>query len=258
MKIHPTAIVHPDTQIGPNVEIGPYAVITDGVKIGRGTNIGPYVHIEGETEIGENCKIYSGAILGTAPQDWKYRNEKTRLTVGDETIIREYVTISRGTAIRGETRIGKRCFLMAYAHVAHDCTVGDEVIMANNATLGGNVLIEDYAVLGGLVAVHQFVRIGRLAMLGGGAMVSLDVPPFMQACGDRAKLYGLNIVGLKRRGYGRETIIALKRSYRILFRSNLMFQESIEKVEKMFSDAQVKYLVEFLKSSQRGFCRTIR
>lgn len=255
MKIHPTAIVHPETQIGPDVEIGPYAVITEGVRIGRGTKIAPYVHIEGETQIGENCQIYTGAILGTAPQDWKYRNEKTRLTIGDETLIREYVTINRGTAMKGETKIGKRCFLMAYAHVAHDCTIGDEVIMANNATLGGHVQVGDYAVVGGLVAVHQFVRIGKLAMLGGGAMVSLDVPPFMQVCGDRAKLYGLNIVGLRRRGFTRETITVLKRAYRILFRSRLMFREAVEKVEQQFNDREVKYLVDFLKTSNRGFCR---
>lgn len=255
MKIHPTAIIHPDAQIAPDVEIGPYAVIANRVKIGRGTKIAPYVHIEGETNIGENCQIYTGAIIGTAPQDWKYRNEKTRLAIGDGTIIREYVTINRGTATGGETKIGKRCFLMAYAHVAHNCSIGDEVIMANNATLAGHVRIEDQAVLGGLVAVHQFVRIGKLAMLGGGAMVSLDVPPFTQACGDRAKLYGLNIVGLRRHGYSRETITALKKAYRILFRSRLMFAEAIEKIENQFSDPEVKYLVDFLKSSSRGFCR---
>jgi len=255
MKIHPTAIIHPDAQIALDVEIGPYTVIANGVKVGRGTKIAPYVHIEGETNIGENCQIYTGAIIGTAPQDWKYRNEKTRLVIGDQTIIREYVTINRGTAIGGETKIGKQCFLMAYAHVAHNCSIGDEVIMANNATLGGHVRVEDQAVLGGLVAVHQFVRIGKLAMLGGGAMVSLDVPPFTQACGDRAKLYGLNIVGLRRHGYSRETIIALKKVYRILFRSKLMFSEAVEKIENQFSYPEVKYLVDFLKSSSRGFCR---
>lgn len=255
MKIHPTAIIHPDTRIGPDVEIGPYAVIDEGVKIGRETKIGPYVHIEGETEIGENCQIYTGVILGTAPQDWKYRNEKTRLTIGDGTLIREYVTINRGTAMKGETKIGKRCFLMAYAHIAHDCTIGDEVIMANNATIGGHVEIGDYAVLGGLVAVHQFVRIGKLAMLGGGAMVSLDVPPFTQACGDRAKLYGLNIIGLRRHGYSRETITALKKAYRLLFRSKLMFRKAIEKIEERLNNQEVKYLVDFLKTSNRGFCR---
>jgi len=255
MKIHPTAIVHPETQIGPDVEIGPYVVISEGVKIGQGTKIGPYVHIEGETQIGENCQIYTGAILGTAPQDWKYRNEKTGLIIGDDTLIREYVTINRGTAIKGKTKIGKRCFIMAYAHIAHDCTLGDEVIMANNATLGGHVQVEDYATLGGLVAVHQFVRIGKLAMLGGGAMVSLDVPPFTQACGDRAKLYGLNIIGLRRRGVAREAIIALKKAYRILFRSKLMFKEAIEKIEQQFDNQEVKYLIDFLKTSNRGFCR---
>jgi len=255
MKIHPTAIVHPETQIGPDVEIGPYVVISEGVKIGQGTKIGPYVHIEGETQIGEDCQIYTGAILGTAPQDWKYRNEKTGLIIGDDTLIREYVTINRGTAIKGKTKIGKRCFIMAYAHIAHDCTLGDEVIMANNATLGGHVQVEDYATLGGLVAVHQFVRIGKLAMLGGGAMVSLDVPPFTQACGDRAKLYGLNIIGLRRRGVAREAIIALKKAYRILFRSKLMFKEAIEKIEQQFDNQEVKYLIDFLKTSNRGFCR---
>ncbi len=255
MRIHPTAIIHPDTRIGPDVEIGPYTVIDEGVKIGRGTKIGPYVHIEGETEIGENCQIYTGVILGTAPQDWKYRNEKTRLTIGDGTLIREYVTINRGTAMKGETKIGKRCFLMAYAHIAHDCTIGDEVIMANNATIGGHVEIGDYAVLGGLVAVHQFVRIGKLAMLGGGAMASLDVPPFTQACGDRAKLYGLNIIGLRRHGYSRETITALKKAYRILFRSKLMLRKAIEKIEERLNNQEVKYLVDFLKTSNRGFCR---
>ncbi len=255
MKIHPTAIIHPDTQIGPDVEIDPYAVISKGVKIGRGTKIGSYVRIEGETTIGENCVISTGAVLGTPPQDWKYRDEKTRLTIGDDTLIREYVTINRGTAMKGETKIGKRCFLMAYSHIAHDCIIGDEVVMANNATLAGHVQVGDYAVLGGLVAVHQFVRIGKLVMLGGGAMVSLDVPPFMQACGDRVKLYGLNLVGLRRRGYNRETIAALKKAYRILFRSKLIFKEAVEKVEQQITNQEVKYLIDFLKTSNRGFCR---
>lgn len=256
MKIHPTSIIHSDAQIGPEVEIGPYSVIDKGVIINRGVKIGSHVYIEGETEIGENCEIFTGAVIGTPPQHTKYRNEKTKVSIDEGTIIREYVTIHRGTAIKGITRVGKRCMLMAYSHVAHDCTIDDEVILSNAAALAGHVEIEKYAVIGGLVAVHQFVRIGELVLLGGGAMVSMDVAPFTCAVGDRARLYGLNLVGLKRRGYSLETIRNLKKAYRLIFRSGLILKQALVQVEKQFSDdPSVKHLIEFIKKSQRGISR---
>lgn len=257
VKIHPTAIISPEAKIDPTVEIGAYTVIEGDVRIEKGCRIGPHVYIEGDTVIGENCVIYPGVIIGTPPQHLKYVGEPTKVIIGENTIIREYVTIHRATAVRGVTKIGKRCFLMAYSHIAHDCVVGDNVILANGATLGGHVEVESCAVVGGLVAIHQYVRIGEFALLGGGAMVSLDVPPYTAACGDRARLYGLNIVGLKRHGFSIEDIRILKRVYRIFFRSNFTLEEAIQYVESndKFLNPFVRHFVEFVKNTQRGICR---
>lgn len=259
MKIHPTAIVDSDVKIESEVEIGPYSFIDKGVILRRGTKIGPHVHIEGETEIGERCEIHTGAVIGTPPQHIKYRNEKTKVFIGEETIIREHVTIHRGTAIRGATKIGKRCMLMAYSHIGHDCTIGDEVIMANVASLAGHVEIEKYAVIGGLVGVHQFVRVGELCMLGAGAMVNMDVVPYTCVVGDRARVYGLNLVGIKRRGYSLETIRNLKKVYRILFHSGLALKEAIAQIKnKIVDDPAIEHIIEFISKTQRGISRERR
>ncbi|HUT83540.1 MAG TPA: acyl-ACP--UDP-N-acetylglucosamine O-acyltransferase, partial [Thermodesulfobacteriota bacterium] len=196
--IHPTAIVSPKAELDPDVEVGPYSVIGDKVTIGKHTWIGPHVVIEGPTEIGQNCKIFQFASIGEIPQDLKFKGEESRLVIGSGNVIREFVTINRGTALGGgKTVLGNDNFLMVYSHVAHDCKIGNQVIIANAAQLAGRIEIEDCAVIGGIVGVHQFVRIGRYSIIGGCSAVSMDVPPYTMAAGNHAVLHGLNTVGLK-------------------------------------------------------------
>ena len=256
-EIHKTAIVHPKAEIGDDGVIGPYAVIGENVRIGRGTQIGAHVVMEGWTEIGEDCTFFHMASVGTVPQDLKFSGEETRLKIGKGNTFREFVTLNRGTqAGGGETVIGDHNFLMAYAHVAHDCRIGNRVIMANAATLAGHIHIGDYAVIGGLVGVHQFVKIGAYALVGGCSAVAQDVPPFMAAVGVHAKLYGLNLVGLKRHGFSMERIQNLKRAYRILFRSMLTLKEAIKKVQEALEmNSDIQDLLKFVENSKRGICR---
>jgi len=255
--IHKTAIVHPKAEIDEGVEIGPYSIIDENVRIGRGTIIGPHVIIKKFTRIGKNCNIYQFASIGEIPQDQKFAGEETELIIGDNNIIREFVTLNRGTKEGGgKTLIGNNNFLMAYSHVAHDCYLGNNVIMANAATLAGHITIEDYAIIGGLSAIHQFVRIGAYSLVGGASAVSQDVPPYCLAVGNRAKLYGLNLIGLKRRNFPSEIISALKSAYRIIFKSNLKLKDAIKKVEYEIKDLpEIKTFIDFLKNSKRGFCR---
>lgn len=255
--IHPTAVVDPAAGIGDGVVIGPYAVVGAGVTIGAGTRIGPHVVIDGRTAIGQRCTFTGQSSIGAPPQDLKYGGEPTRLEIGDDNIVREFVTMNRGTEKGGGvTRIGSHGMFMAYAHVAHDCTVGDHVVMANAATLAGHVTIEDHAIVGGLVAIHQFVRIGESAILGGGAMVTLDVAPYCMAAGDRASLHGLNVVGLKRRGFSTATLAALRSAYRTMFRAGLRVQEALEQVRaEAGDDPAVAHFADFIERSQRGICR---
>lgn len=255
--IHPTAIVDGGAQIHESVEIGPYCIVGPHVQIGAGTRVGPHTVLEGRTEIGENNQIFHHASIGAVPQHAKYRGEPTRLTIGSENIIREFVTIHLGTVEdRGITTVGNRNLLMAYAHVAHDCTLEDGIVLANAATLGGHVYVERNAILGGLVGVHQFVRVGRHAIIGGLSGVRLDVPPFVSASGISSKLYGLNTVGLERSGFSREEIQNLRMAYRILFQSGELLQAAAERVQaELGDDPNVEYLVAFLKKSERGFCR---
>ncbi len=254
MRIHPTSIVGGDVKIGEDVEIGAFCVIEGKVEIGRGTRIGNRVTIKGRTRIGENCRIYEGAVIGEEPQHLRYEGEESEVIVGNNVIIREFVTIHRGTKIdRMRTVIGDDCMLMAYAHVAHDCVVGRGVIMANCATLGGHVEVGDYVFIGGLSAVHQWARIGSYAMVGGLTGVSLDIPPFTVASGQHAKLYGVNTLGLRRRGFSEERIAAIKRAYRILFRSKLLKEEALEKLRKEFEgNEDVRMLIYFIENSKRG------
>ncbi len=256
-EIHKTAIVHPRAEIADDVAIGPYAVIGENVKIGRGTKIGAHVVIEGWTEIGEDCTFFHMASVGTIPQDLKFSGEETWLKIGRGNTFREFVTLNRGTqAGGGATIIGDHNFLMAYAHVAHDCRIGNRVIMANAATLAGHIHIGDHAVIGGLVGVHQFVKIGAYVLVGGCSAVAQDIPPFMSAAGVHAKLYGLNLVGLKRHGFSPERIQNLKRAYRILFRSKLTLKEAIKKVqEELEMNLDIQELLKFLENSERGICR---
>jgi UDP-N-acetylglucosamine acyltransferase len=257
VNIHPTAIVHPGAKIAEGVEIGAYSLVGEHVSVGKGTRIASHVLVEGWTTIGERNQIFSFSSVGTPPQDIGYKNEKTYLIIGNDNVIRESATIHRATTKEDRsTVIGNNNFLMAYSHVAHDCKLGNNIIMANSVALGGHIVIGDCAILGGIVAVHQFVKIGSYAIIGGQSAVSLDIPPYVSAAGNRAKLYGLNLVGLKRRGFREETINALKKVYKIIFRSGLTQEEAFRKVTEDFPNSpEALHLVEFMKSSKRGVTR---
>lgn len=257
MNIHPTAIVHPKARIADGVEIGPYAVIGEHVAIGKGTRIASHVLIEGWTTIGERNHIFPFSSIGTPPQDIGYKGEETYLIVGNDNVIRECATIHRATTKEErKTVIGDKNFLMAYSHVAHDCKLGNHIIMANSVALGGHIVIEDYAILGGIVGVHQFVRIGAYAIVGGQTGVGMDIPPYVSASGSRAQLYGLNLVGLKRRGFSEDTISTLKKAYKTIFRSGLTLEEALRNIQGEFPHCrEVGHLVEFIRNSKRGITR---
>lgn len=257
MNIHPQAIVHKNAQLGEDVTVGPFAMIGEHAVIGNGSNIGAHVVIEGHTEIGEQCVFYTGAIIGTHPQDLKYKGEPTRLVIGNNSVFREYVTVNIGTPGGGGiTTVGNNCFLMAYAHIAHDCHVGNNVIMANCVPLSGHTTVEDFAILGGMSAVHQFTRIGAHCMVGGGSIVIHDVPPYMMAVGNHAKIYGLNSVGLKRRNFPAESIHALQKAYRLLYRSKLNFKNAVARIKaEVPTCPEVEHLLTFIEGSERGLCR---
>lgn len=257
IDIHPSAIVSPKAKIADGVSIGPFSIIGEKVTIGRGTAIGSHVVIDGDTVIGEKNRIYPYVSLGLPPQDIGYKGEDTRLIIGDENIIREFVTVNRATTKQDRvTKIGNKNYLMAYAHVAHDCTLGDSIIMSNAATLGGHIEIGDKAVIGGLVAIHQFVRVGAYAFIGGKSATVKDIPPFMMASGDRVKLYGLNVRGLKREGFSQEKIDNLKRAYHIIWRDHHLLHEALERVRaEILSFKELEMLLDFLTSSKRGVVR---
>ena len=257
MEIHPTAVITPGAELATEVDVGPQTIIGPHVRIGKGTKIGSKVVIEGHTVIGTNCRIYPFACIGTAPQDLLYQGEPTRLEIGNDNIIREYTTINLGTVKGGgRTVVGDGNYLMAYGHIAHDCIVGDSVIMANGASLAGHVIIEGHAILGGFVGVHQFAQIGSYAMVGGLSGVSMDIVPYARAAGFRTKLYGLNSVGLKRHGFSDETIQKIRDVYKILFRSGLMLEEALAKIQDGFGeDPHVEHILEFVERSRRGICR---
>jgi UDP-N-acetylglucosamine acyltransferase len=256
--IHPTAIIDSKAEIGGSVEIGPYCVIEKGVSIGEETKIGPHVVIREGTQIGKQCQISQFASIGEAPQFSGYKGEKTFLQIGDRNIIREFVTLHRGTVKGGaKTVIGNENFIMAYSHVAHDCQTGNGVIMANGATLAGHILIEDFAIIGGLTAIHQFCRVGTHALVGGVSGVLMDIPPYTKAQGGPVKLFGLNTVGLKRANFSEETIRALKKAYRIIFRSNLTLEKALKQVgeDEISQLLEVQHLLEFIQHSKRGISR---
>jgi len=256
-EIHTTAIVDKKAAIDENVVIGPFSIIGSGASIRKGSKIMSNVIIEGNTEIGEECTVYPFTSIGLPPQDVKYRNEETGVRIGDRNIIREYTTIHRASVGgNGVTVIGETNFLMAYVHVAHDCTIGSHVIMANAATLAGHVTVEDHTVIGGLVAIHQFTRIGAYSMVGGFSGIGQDIPPYMIASGARAKLFGLNTIGLKRHGFSDATITELKKAYKILFREKRTLKDAIKRVqaELPYTD-EIKHLIEFIEKNKRGICR---
>ncbi len=255
--IHPTAIVHPGAELDANVEIGPYSIIADNVYIGSGTVVGPHVVIDPYVSVSKNCRIFQYASIGTIPQAIKFSGEKSFVKIGRGSTIREFVTINRGTAFgTGVTEVGEENLLMAYCHVAHDCKTGRNVILANSATLAGHITVGDYATIGGLVAIHQFVRIGDYAFIGGKSAVPKDIPPYVIASGDRAKLYGLNKVGLKRNGFSAATLNALKKTYRIFFRLGLTMNEAIVRVRAEVDQLpEVVNFINFVQSSNRGITR---
>ena len=259
MAVHSTAIVSADAVIHQDVEVGAYAIIGPGVTIGSGSKIGPHTRIEGPTTLGERNLVYGHASIGSPPQDLKYHGERTELAIGNDNVIREFVTINRGTAGGGgRTTIESGNFFMAYSHVAHDCHVGSYTIFANNATLAGHVDIGDHSTIGAFSAVHQFCRVGDHAFIGGFTVVTQDALPFIKTVGDRpAKTYGINTIGLQRKGFSAETIRALDRAYRILIRSKLKLQDALQKIESDLSlFPEARYLVDFIRGSHhRGFIR---
>jgi len=255
-EIHPTAVVHPWARVGEGVKIGPYTVIGQDVEIGAGCKIGTNVLIEGSTRIGRGNTFFHGASVGTAPQDLKYEGEVTRLEVGDNNTFREFVTVNTATQPGEVTRIGNGCLLMAYSHVAHNCVIGNEVILANSVNLAGHVLVDDFAIIGGVTPVHQFVRIGKYAFVGGGSRVERDVPPFIKAAGNPLQVYGINAVGLERRGFDADRRAHIKKLYRLLYRSNLNVSQVLERISAgEFSDDESQILVEFLEASERGITK---
>ena len=252
-EIHPTAILDPDAELGQGVVVGPWSIVGPGVSIGDGTRIGPHVLIERDTTVGADCRLHQGAVLGSDPQDLKFRGEETVLVVGDRTVIREYATLNRGTADLERTVVGDDCLLMAYSHIAHDCQIGNNVVIANAVNMGGHVFIEDWSTVGGLTAVHQFVRIGAHAFVGGASRTSQDVPPYTRAAGSPCKLYGLNSVGLERRGFSLELRQALKKAYRTVFLNNLPLSQGLEQAEAEAEDfPEVRHFLTFIRSSDRG------
>ena len=255
-KVHRTAIVDPDAKLAEGVEIGPYCIIGKRVTIGKNSKIHAHVIIE-DTDMGSNNSVYPFTSIGLPPQDLKYNNEKTKVKIGSNNIIREYVTINKAS-VGGDkvTKIGSKNFFMAYVHIAHDCIIGSNVIFANATTLAGHVTVEDSVFIGGLVAVHQFARIGASSMIGGFSCIVQDIPPFTTAAGERAKLYGLNSIGLKRQNFDESTIKNLKRAYKVLFRSKLTRKEAIKKLKNERKETEeINYLIEFIEQNKRGVCR---
>ena len=258
-KIHENAVVSPGAILGRDVEIGPYAVIGPNVVIGDGTKVSAHVVIDGWTTIGKNCKFFPGCSIGAEPQDLKFKGEKAYTVIGDGVTIRECATVNRATGEGNETRLGNNVLMMAYTHVAHNCTVGNYVIMSNAATLAGHVLVEDRAVIGGLAGVHQFVKIGRNAMIGGASKVVQDVPPFMIVDGHPARVAGLNNVGVARAGIGPQVRRQLKKAYKLLYRSGYSLEQAIEAMEQeLDSSEEIEHLLRFLRNVERGICRSRR
>jgi UDP-N-acetylglucosamine acyltransferase len=256
--IDPTAIISGDAMLAQDVKVGAYAIVGPNVSIGSGCVIGPFTRIEGPTAIGERNNFYGHASIGGPPQDLKYRGERTAISIGNDNVFREFVTINRGTAGGGAlTTIASDNFFMAYSHVAHDCHVASHTVFANNATLAGHVEIGDFAMIGAFSAVHQFCRVGEHAFIGGGTIATQDALPFVKTVGSRpAASYGINTIGLERKGFSKDTIEALQRAYRILVRSKLKLEEALLRIESELNNyPEVRYMAEFVRSSQRGFIR---
>ncbi len=252
-KIHPSAIVSSKAIIGKNVEIGPYAVVFDDVKIGDDCIIGPNAVIYDGARLGNRVKVFQGASVANQPQDLKFSGEKTNFFIGDDTTIREFVTLHRGTKETGFSQIGQNCLIMAYAHVAHDCIVGDNCIIANSVQIGGHVNIDDWVIIGGNTPVHQFGIIGQHAMIGGGFRVTVDIPPFVLAANEPLRFIGLNSIGLRRRGFSNEDIMTLKDAYKIIYDEKLNFSQALGKLKVKYPDSQlIKIILDFFEKSTRS------
>ncbi len=253
IEVHSTAVVHPTAKLAEGVRIGPYAVVGEQVSIGEGTSIGPHVVIDAFTTLGRDCQVYPGAVVGSAPQDLKHQGEVSYLVIGDRNIIRECVTINRATDLADETRIGNDNLFMAYVHVAHDCLIGDHVILANGVTLAGHVVLEDFVTIGGMVGLHQFIRVGKMAMIGAMSRLAQDVPPYMLVEGNPPKVYGTNAIGLRRRGLDAQTRAAIKKAYRLFYRSGLNVSQATAQMDETLKQIpEIAHLLRFLSGSQRG------
>ena len=254
--IHPTAIIDPNAQLESDVTVGPYAIIGPDVKIGAGTEVQAHAYINGHTTIGQRCEIFPFACVGTKTQDLKYKaGDITYIEIGDQTVLREFSTVHLGTKPGEVTRVGSRCLIMAYCHIAHGCNVGNDVIMSNLATLAGEVTIEDFAILGGMAGVHQFCRVGMHSLVGGASKVRQDCPPYMiiDASGPDVRVMGPNVVGLQRRGFSAEVRAALKEAYKLLYREGLNRTQALERIKYEVTDLpEVRNLVEFYQKSERG------
>ena len=255
-EIHDTAIVHPNAQIGDGTSIGPYSIIGEDVKLGENCRIGSSVLVEGRTTLGENNRVFHGAAIGTVPQDLKYDGALSYVKIGDDNVIREYVTINCATDEGESTLIGNGNLLMAYVHVAHNCLLGDHIILANSVNLAGHVIIQDFAIIGGVVPVHQFVTIGAHSFIGGGSRIPKDIPPFVKVAGNPPRIGGINTVGLQRRGFTNEQISQIKQAYKYLYRSDLNVSQAMELIEKELPRTpEVMMLVDFINESRRGITK---
>jgi UDP-N-acetylglucosamine acyltransferase len=255
--IHETAVVAPSAKIAQGVTIGPYAILEGNVSIGPNVSIGNHCVITGNTTIGAGCQFFTGAVVGSAPQDKKHISGKNSyLTIGENNVFREYITVNSGTEEGGgHTTIGDRNLFMAYSHVAHDCRVGNDCVVANVGHLAGHVILEDRVIIGGLSGVHQFVRIGRLSIVGGCSKVVQDIPPYSMCDGDPSKIFGVNIIGLKRAQFSQTSIATLRKVFKVLFHSGLIKTNAIEKIQQEFEvTPEIEHLINFIKTSERGVC----
>jgi len=254
--IHPNTYIHPDARLAENVKVEPFTVIHEGVTIGEGTWISSNVTIMEGVTIGKNCRIFPGAVIGAVPQDLKYKGEQTYVEIGDNTTIREFVTIHRGTSDRGKITVGNNCLIMAYSHIAHDCCVGNNCIMSNNSQMAGHVVMADYAWIAGFSAIHQFVKIGQNAFIAGGSLVRKDVPPFIKAIRDPLSYGGVNSVGLKRRGFSLEKINEILDIYRIIYNKGLNTSKALEYIETELPASEERdEIINFIRGSERGIVK---
>ena len=252
MKIHPTAIVDPNAELGEDVTIGPFAIVESDVIIGDGCKIGSSVLLASGARLGKNVSVFHGAAIGSVPQDLKFGGEKTTAEIGDNTVVREYVTVNRGTQAHNKSTVGANCLLMAYCHVAHDCIVGDNSILANSVNLAGHVTIEEFVIIGGIVGIHQFVNIGAHCMIGGMFRVTKDVPPYILAGGTPLRYEGLNSIGLKRRGFTPEQRKAIKDAYRMIYQSDVPRADALRKIKSQGMIPETERIINFFGNSERG------